>query len=84
MGLSVYTVAGFIGVVMVLVAYFANQQRWLSSEDWRFPSANFLGSVLLIVSLYQDWNLPSFVINFAWAAISLQGLAKCWRARMPG
>jgi hypothetical protein len=84
MGLSVYTGAGFVGVVMVLVAYFANQQRWLSSEDWRFPTANFLGSALLIVSLYQDWNLPSFVINLAWAAISLQGLAKCWRARMPG
>ena len=84
MGLSVYTVAGFVGVVMVLVAYLANQQRWLSSEDWRFPSANFLGSVLLLVSLYADWNLPSAVINLAWAAISLQGLAKCWRARMPG
>ncbi len=83
MGLSVYTVAGFIGVVMVLIAYFANQQRWLSSEDWRFPFANFLGSLLLLVSLYQDWNLPSAVINLVWAAISLQGLVKCWRARAP-
>ena len=81
MGPSFYTVAGFVGVVMVLVAYFANQQRWLSSEDWRFPFANFLGSLLLLVSLYQDWNLPSAVINFVWAAISVQGLVKCWRAQ---
>jgi hypothetical protein len=76
MGFSVYTFAGFVGVVMVLVAFFANQQRWLSSEDWRFPFANFLGSCLLLVSLYADWNLPSAIINIAWAAISLWGLVK--------
>lgn len=81
MGLSLYTLAGFVGVVMVLVAYFANQQRWLSSEDWRFPSANFLGSILLLVSLYADWNLPSAIINIVWAAISLWGLVKGMVAR---
>jgi paired small multidrug resistance pump len=84
MGPSVFTMVGFIGVVMVLVAYFANQQRWLSSEDWRFPFANFFGSCLLLVSLYQDWNLPSAIINLAWAAISLWGMVKGMRARMVG
>jgi paired small multidrug resistance pump len=81
MGHSVYTGAGLIGTVMVLVAYFANQQRWLSSEDWRFPFANCLGSCLLLVSLYADWNLPSAIINLAWAAISLWGLVKGMVAR---
>jgi paired small multidrug resistance pump len=81
MGFSVYTLAGFFGVVMVLVAYFANQQRWLNSEDWRFPFANFLGSCLLLVSLYVDWNLPSAIINVAWAAISLWGLLRGIRLR---
>jgi hypothetical protein len=81
MGFSVYTLAGFFGVVMVLVAYFTNQQGWLNSEDWRFPFANFLGSCLLLVSLYADWNLPSAIINVAWAAISLWGLVRGIRLR---
>ncbi len=71
---------GFIGVAMVLVAYFANQQRWLSSDNWLFPLANMLGSLLMMISLYTEWNFPSFVINGAWAAISFWGLVKGRRA----
>jgi len=73
---SAYTLAGFAGVAAVLGAYFANQQRWLRSEDWRFPFANFAGSCLLLVSLYADWNLPSAIVNLCWAAISVYGFAK--------
>ena len=82
MGYSPYTIVGFFGVAMVLVAYFANQQRWLSSEDWRFPFANALGSGLIMVSLYVEWNFPSFIINSCWIAISLYGLVKGARGRM--
>jgi hypothetical protein len=45
--LSGYTIAGLVGTTIILVAYFANQQRWLRSEDWRFPAANLLGSMLI-------------------------------------
>jgi hypothetical protein len=77
-------IIGFVGVAMVLVAYFANQQRWLSSDNWPFPLANMVGSCLMMVSLYVEWNLPSFVINGAWAAVSLWGLVRGMRARRPG
>ncbi len=76
------TLLGFVGVVMVLAAYFANQQRWLRSDDWPFPLANMIGSCLMMVSLLSEWNLPSFVINGAWAAISLWGLVKGARSRV--
>jgi len=82
MGFSVYTLAGFFGVVLVLVAFFANQQRWLNSEDWRFPFVNALGSGLILVSLYEQWNFPSFIINLSWIAISLYGLVRGARGRM--
>ena len=80
MGAETTRIIGFIGVVMVLIAYFANQQRWLDSEHWPFPLANMVGSIMMMVSLYTEWNFPSFVINGAWAAISLWGLVKAWRA----
>jgi hypothetical protein len=73
---DVPTFAGMIGVVLILGAYFCNQQRWLSTEDWRFPLANLIGSCLIMVSLYFDWNLPSVFIEFFWAAISLWGLVR--------
>jgi len=74
-----YDFAGFIGVAIVLAAYFANQQGWLSSEDWRFPFANLIGSCLVLLSFYEQWNLAAFIVNACWVAISLQGLVAAIR-----
>jgi hypothetical protein len=74
MSLDVFRTIGLTGVAIILVAYFANQRRWLSSEDWRFPAANLVGSLLIMVSLYAEWNLPSVVVELCWIAISVYGL----------
>ncbi len=80
MQLDVFRAVGLIGVGLILAAYFANQQRWLRSEDWRFPAANLVGSLLILVSLYAEWNLPSVVIEVFWIAISVFGLVNRPRA----
>lgn len=67
---------GFAGAGLMIVAYFANQQRWLSSEDWRFPAANLAGAVLILFSLLFTWNFPSVVIEVFWALISVWGLVR--------
>jgi hypothetical protein len=74
MSLEIYQAIGLVGVACILVAYFANQQRWLRSEDWRFPAANLVGSLLILASLFVEWNTPSVVIEVFWIAISLYGL----------
>jgi hypothetical protein len=70
------TAIGLVGAAILLLAYFANQQGWLSADDWRFPFANFLGSSLILLSFWNAWNLPAAVIEAIWAAISLYGLAR--------
>lgn len=72
-------VAGFVGAALVIGAFFANQQGWLSSEDWRFPLANLLGAALIMVSLYAEWNFPSAVIEGFWIVISAYGLVRSSR-----
>ena len=76
MKLSVYDLAGFLGAAIIVAAYFAMQQRWLNALDWRFPAANLLGSLLILISLWFEWNFPSVVIEIFWALISLMGLAR--------
>ena len=76
MTLPIYDLAGFLGAAIIVVAYFAMQQRWLNALDWRFPAANLLGSLLILVSLWFEWNFPSVVIEVFWALISLMGLAR--------
>jgi hypothetical protein len=76
MPIALYDLAGLVGAVIIMAAYFANQQRWLPSDDWRFPAANLVGSSLILVSLWFDWNLPSFVIELAWALVSILGVVR--------
>lgn len=73
---SIYDIAGFVGAAIIVVAYFAVQQRWLGALDWRFPAANMLGSLLILVSLWFEWNFPSVVIEIFWVMISLMGLVR--------
>ena len=42
------TLAGFVGVAIVVSAYFANQQGWLKSEDWRFTGEKLIVSSLIL------------------------------------
>jgi hypothetical protein len=72
----IYEMAGFAGAAAIVVAYFAVQQRWLNALDWRFPAANVVGSLLILVSLWFEWNFPSVVIEIFWALISLVGLVR--------
>lgn len=82
MALDLFTLSGMAGAAVLVVAYFASQRDWLRADDWRFPLANLVGSLLILVSLYTAWNLPSVVIELFWAAISLYGLRRR-RSRTP-
>ena len=83
MGIDIepYDIVGLAGAAIFVAAYFANQQRWLRSEDWRYPFANLIGAVLILVSLVFEWNFPSVVIEVFWAIISIYGMAKSLRER---
>ena len=79
MTLTGYDLIGVIGTMLIVVAYFGTQRRWFSATDWRFPMLNLVGAMLILVSLWVDWNFPSFVMEVFWLAISLYGLARSWR-----
>jgi paired small multidrug resistance pump len=83
MGIDIepYDIVGFAGAAVFVAAYFANQQRWLRSDDWRYPFANLVGAVLILVSLVFEWNFPSVVIEVFCAIISVYGMAKSRRER---
>jgi hypothetical protein len=72
--LYIFRAIGLVGAAIFVVAYFANQARRLDSRDWRFPAANLAGALLILISLFGEWNLPSVVIEAFWAAISVYGL----------
>ncbi len=71
-----YVACGIIGAACYVAAYLAILRGWLLPGDWRFPAANLLGALLILVSLFDAWNLPSVMIEVFWAVISLYGVAR--------
>lgn len=74
--LNLIDIIGLVGVVLILLAYFFSQiGRW-QHNSYPYLYSNLFGAILVMYSLYFNWNLASFVIECFWLLISIYGLTK--------
>jgi NADH:ubiquinone oxidoreductase subunit 2 (subunit N) len=76
MSIESHEIAGLIGALLVLVSYFLLQANKMKSTDFSFSLLNLIGSLMLMYSLTQSWNLASFFIEVIWGSVSVYGLYK--------
>jgi hypothetical protein len=74
-----FNIIGIVGMLLFLAAYYLLQQDALSAHDPRYLWMNFTGSIAVLASLLWAWNLPSFLLESAWAIISAYGLIRLRR-----
>jgi hypothetical protein len=77
MNFHLFDLAGFIGVLLIVVAYLLLQLDKLPSSSPRYSLLNAAGALLIIVSLIFAFNLSAFIVEAFWFLISLLGL---WRS----
>lgn len=70
---------GNIGIVLILYAYWALQTERLSAKVLSYNLLNFGGAVLILFSLIFKFNWSAFLIELAWAIISVYGIWKTSR-----
>lgn len=76
-------IIGWLGTILVLVAYFqVNQNKW-SADSKIFQTCNLFGSTALIYKAYTNAVWPSAVLNLFWALIALTALFKLKTQRPP-
>lgn len=69
-------IAGNIGVVCFLTAFFLLQREKIVHSSGLYLGLNLAGSILLMFSLLIHWNLPAFLLEAAWGLISMYGIYK--------
>lgn len=74
MNLSWFDLAGFVGVVLIVIAYLLLQLNKLPSSAPAYSLLNAIGAFLVMVSLVFDFNLSAFLMEVFWFLISLFGL----------
>jgi len=78
---DLFDLAGFVGVLLIVIAYLLLQLDKLPSSSLIFSLLNAAGSLLIMFSLLFKFNESAFLIEVFWFLISLLGLAKWLIAR---
>ena len=79
--LTVIDAVGTAGTLMVVLAYLATQMRRMDATGIVFPAANLVGSLLIAISLWVNFNLASALMEAFWIGISLFGIGRWLRER---
>jgi len=72
--LNWFDLAGFVGVVLIVIGYLLLQLNKLPSAAPAYSLLNAIGAFLVMVSLVFDFNLSAFLMEAFWFLISLFGL----------
>ncbi|MGH8156225.1 MAG: CBU_0592 family membrane protein [Rhodanobacteraceae bacterium] len=76
-------IIGLIGAVLVLLAFFLLQARKLHGNGLVYQLMNALGALGVALSLlFGRFNLPAFLLEVAWLAISIYGIVSARRVRV--
>ena len=67
---------GFVGVTLLLVAFFLNLFRLLNAESMSYLALNLLGAGLACASSYLIDFLPFVLLEGTWAAVAAVALLR--------
>ena len=68
--------AGYVGVLLVLLAFYLLQAHKLHGNGLTYQLMNVLGAVGVMLSLlFGSFNWPAFVMQLAWLLIGIFGIA---------
>ncbi len=72
--MDIYTFIGLIGVAGYVAAYTMLQLGFLDGNSVSYSVANVVAASFVLVSLTQDFNLASAMIQVIWIAVGTIGL----------
>ena len=76
------TMVGLLGMLVTLLAYFLLQAQKLHGNGLVYQLMNALGALGVAISLlFGQFNLPAFLLELVWIAISIYGIVKARQVR---
>lgn len=69
-------IVGLIGVCLIIISFFLLQMEKFKPNSTGYLLFNFLGALMMLFSLYYNWNLASVIIECLWLIITVYGIIK--------
>lgn len=76
-----YDWVGLLGTVMILGGFALLQAGKLSGTGLAYQLLNLFGAAGVLVSLLGTFNLSVFLLEAAWMAVSVYGIARSFKAK---
>ncbi len=75
MTIAWYDICGYVGVLLVILAFLLLQMYKLHPNRWIYQWMNLLGAIGIMLSLLiGTHNWPAFAMELAWALIAIYGM----------
>jgi len=79
--ITLFDITGMVGVIMILITYGLVQTDRMDVKSVGYSFYNGLGAILILISLWADFNLSAFVIEIFWIIFSIGGLYAALKKR---
>lgn len=68
---NISTIAGWIGMVLILVAYYLVSVKKVSGQAYIYQLLNFFGALGIIWNTFAQRAWPAMILNVVWAIIAV-------------
>jgi hypothetical protein len=73
---KVIQILGWLGVLLILSAYFLTTFGYLDSQNKIYLLLNIFGSIFIILETYQKKDYQPFILNIFWLTIAIVAIIK--------
>lgn len=80
-GTEAYRLVGITGFIAYFLSYFLLQTGHITGAGLPHTLLNLAAASLVLISLIQDFNLASALIQISWILISIMGLCRIARRK---
>ncbi len=67
---------GWIGTILILLAYFLLTYKKLDRESKTYHSMNLFGGLLIVINALYHSAYPPAILNIVWSVIAIYGVLK--------
>lgn len=72
------SVAGWVGMALILVSYAGGVFGWLNTHHLPYLLMNLFGSLGLVMQTRSRHDVPPMVLNIVWVVIAILGIVALW------
>ena len=73
---TLFDAVGLLGVLFYIGSYGALQLGRINGHSLLYSGLNATAAILVLISLYKDFNLASVLIQITWITVSIAGASR--------